>query len=712
MPGDSSAISSMVNFGRTYVDEKTGRSKTSVLIGGYDLETQIEEMSKARRKQADFYQKEIDSIDNKKLPELIVLKQKTTTLQQIAAQLTNFTPLSGSTPPANVFQQKAVIIQPNSDNSVGLLVTNDAVSSPNSLVFSVQQLAKNDSIGTAASSTFSPTISSPNVDPTVALNLTGNLVINGQTVSITSTMALNDINTAIQSVAAAANITTSINGGTIAGSSSYLVLTSTLSTPGISLTGTSSSILTGLGLKTDQADPTIPLGMTGNLVINGQTVAVTPTMSLTDIYNGINAIGTTAKVSAQLLNLSSTSGYKLFITANQTAVPIDFTGTSSSLQGSNGLSLPATNTALSTLQAQFTYNGNAIVRNTNSVTDLISGITINLQSISPTSPTQGQTTAIIGNDVTTILSTIQSLVAAYNDLVQEINKNQCAKINPNTGTVEPDKDAVLYGDSILTDLKQILTNFAGGIVQGLNASLNYTTLAQAGINLSETNVLDSVSISGLLEIDQTVLSTAINNNLAMVTQLFGDSVTISSNYFEVFNFPSSLSPFVGGQPITVSYQKNLDSTYSATLSVPGQTPVTIPSLSSTKLIVGPAGSIFDGLTIGYTGPDPTAGGAPVTTTVTLTQGLADVLNTNLSDALQTRTSLDDPPIGLFDYTLDAFMNKEDALKQKIERINKAADTFVKNFESRIGDVYKAADRARNIINIFDTYKKLMENNKR
>ncbi|MCX7337999.1 MAG: hypothetical protein NTX76_01790 [Alphaproteobacteria bacterium] len=122
---------------------------------------------------------------------------------------------------------------------------------------------------------------------------------------------------------------------------------------------------------------TTGLGLSGALALNGQTVNVTNDMGLTDVMNAINAVGPAAGVNASVVMVSANQ-YRLVITGTDLAHGIDMTGTDPALQGAQGLFLPTVNTDPTTLTAQMNFNGDLVTRNTNSITDLVNGVTFAL----------------------------------------------------------------------------------------------------------------------------------------------------------------------------------------------------------------------------------------------------------------------------------------------------------------------------------------------
>ncbi|HLJ55613.1 MAG TPA: flagellar filament capping protein FliD [Chthonomonadaceae bacterium] len=151
--------------------------------------------------------------------------------------------------------------------------------------------------------------------------------------------------------------------------------------------------------------------------------------------------------------------------------------------------------------ANFTIDGIAGSRPTNTITDVISGVTIGLLRDGSTG-TPATTTLSVGSDTATIKSNIQAYVKSFNDTIDLIS-NQ-SQFDPTTGNT-----GVLFGDSTTSTIVDSLVSQATSQVQGLPSSLS--AISQIGITLDQTNHLN---------IDDAALTQALTDNLQGVAKLF------------------------------------------------------------------------------------------------------------------------------------------------------------------------------------------------
>jgi flagellar hook-associated protein 2 len=113
-------------------------------------------------------------------------------------------------------------------------------------------------------------------------------------------------------------------------------------------------------------------------------------------------------VTAQLINTGN--GYKVVVTGT-TGVDQNFTLTPSGLDASTSLSTSEFDTTLqSAVDAAFTVNGLSMTRSSNTITDVVDGVTLNLYTA-----TSGSARVDLSRDTSAIKANIQGLVAAYND---------------------------------------------------------------------------------------------------------------------------------------------------------------------------------------------------------------------------------------------------------------------------------------------------------
>ncbi len=155
--------------------------------------------------------------------------------------------------------------------------------------------------------------------------------------------------------------------------------------------------------------------------------------------------------------------------------------------------------------AVFDVNGLQFTKSSNTVTDAIPGVTLNLLS-----PPAGNTpvTINVSDDNQTITNNINTFVSAYNNVIQFIKNN--ASYNASTQTAGP-----LQGDATVNDVQMALGDFVSQQVAGLTGT--YTSLSQIGITTQD---------DGTMSLDSSKLATALQQDPASVAKLFaGDGTT-------------------------------------------------------------------------------------------------------------------------------------------------------------------------------------------
>ena len=190
--------------------------------------------------------------------------------------------------------------------------------------------------------------------------------------------------------------------------------------------------------------------------------------TITDLKNWINGLG--ADVSASVTQTTSSANWVLMIQGTKTgsANALSFTGLT-------GLTAPATLTNTPdtvAADASFTVNGTNFSRASNTVTDVIDGITLNLNKASGTAQTISVTR---GNDISS--ETINTLVAAYNDVMntyKTMTANSSNSDKPGNFANAP---------STLSFINQIKEGFARGISYVSNGTRQTMSLSAMGIDL-------------------------------------------------------------------------------------------------------------------------------------------------------------------------------------------------------------------------------------
>jgi flagellar hook-associated protein 2 len=344
-------------------------------------------------------------------------------------------------------------------------------------------------------------------------------------------------------------------------------------------------------IGTSQSSETTALGLTGTFTLGlsgGSTASITvsSSMSMEDVVSAINAQTSTTDVEASIVEVSSGS-YEMVLTATSDNADISYSSTS----GTDILnSLGVTNSSGSfadVLQAaqpaEFTLDGISLTRNTNDISDVLSGVTFDLLQAT----TSGATLNIsIGVDTTQISSAVQTLVTDYNTFRDAVIAQSATNSD---GTAS--SSAILFGDSTMRD---VMTQ----IEQALGSTVGSMSMADLGLSFNSNNEL---------QLDTGTLSTVLSTNLSGVTTLLSAQTTTSSTQLSVVNTSTS-APSSFTLAVAVDSSGNLTSASvggdSSLFSVSGDT------------IIGNSGTAYAGMAFTYTGSTSQS------ITVTSTSGLA------------------------------------------------------------------------------------------
>jgi len=219
--------------------------------------------------------------------------------------------------------------------------------------------------------------------------------------------------------------------------------------------------------------------------------------TLQGMMNAIN--DAEAGVKASIINDGTEAPYKLVINSSETGKANGYTITK---VGWSGTALSFTNKVAAD-DAHLNVNGIDIYRGSNTISDVISGVTLNLNSASA-SPV----TVTVAEDVDAMASAVRDLVAAYNE-INTVILNQ-TRYNTQTKTA-----GVLAGDSTLRDIQTKLQSIVTRSVSNSHGSL--TILRQIGIKFNN---------DGSLGFDDSKFRSAVANDLTSVAALLlGDGGT-------------------------------------------------------------------------------------------------------------------------------------------------------------------------------------------
>jgi flagellar hook-associated protein 2 len=298
------------------------------------------------------------------------------------------------------------------------------------------------------------------------------------------------------------------------GSNVRLKLTVTDSSKYISTSGDTGTLVSELGISVDQEK-----GASGIV----SATSFSPS-------SGLAQISLTAK--------NSGSGFKIE----------DLSDLSGGMLGEFGLNLGSTRTAFvqnesgidtagyvhstTLLNSKVSFNGLNIERNSNSISDLVSGVTLNLKSVMAVD--DNDVTVDVANDVTAVKAKIDEFITSFNDVYNYL------KINTSSSD---GMRGVLLGDSSGSSLLSLLSTTAYLPVSGLGSG-TINSLSEMGITFN--------SNTGLSITNSDQLNNALENNIEEVEQTFNSDSGIAANLY------NKLLPYTGYNGYLTSRKTTFD----------------------------------------------------------------------------------------------------------------------------------------------------------
>ncbi|HEY0905581.1 MAG TPA: flagellar filament capping protein FliD [Methylophilus sp.] len=406
----------------------------------------------------------------------------------------------------------------------------------------------------------------------------------------------------------------------------------------------SSLDVVGSGTLTISFGTTTPSGFTANASKSDLTISIdSSNNTLAGIRDAINAKG--ASVTASIVN--DGTGNRLVITSKETgeqnSLKISVADSDGNATDASGLSALAYDpqatsgngknmTQLVAAQnALLQVDGLSISKSSNTLSDVIQGVTLNLKSV-----TSAATTLTVDTDTTAIQSAVQGFVDAYNSLNTSL-RNLTKFVEAGSSSNGP-----LLGDATARDISIKLKSM---LSRPSTTASTYRTLSDIGV---------SVGTDGALSLNTTKLQTALSGNLGDVAKLFAPSATTTDP--QVSYVSSNSSTVSGVYAVSVSQLGNTTQTAAGTLNG-------VAAIGIGATLTGASGDNSYGLKISIAGTATGSRGS-----VTYSRGMAGELSSLIggwldttNGALMTKTS------GL-QTTIDSLTKKSDDLTAKLPAI--------------------------------------------
>ncbi|MBX3625152.1 MAG: flagellar filament capping protein FliD [Rhizobacter sp.] len=280
----------------------------------------------------------------------------------------------------------------------------------------------------------------------------------------------------------------------------YAIEVTTLAAPQSAVTGAydSADALVGPGTLRVEIGSFGQAGFAPQPNLDAINIDISATDTLTTVRNKINAAG--AGVSAIIVN--DATGARIIISSTNPGSSSVFRtsgdGGAAAFAFEPGLdpSLNAMTQTQAAADAQLKINGLDVTSPTNTLTDVVQGLTINLLQ-----PTTGAAQITVAQDNDALKKSVDTFVESYNALAKMLRTQ--TKYDEAT-----QKAGSLQGDSTAVGLQRQLRNV---LTSESPASSVYETINAIGITLQA---------DGTLKVDSTKLTAALNTNPAEVKKLF------------------------------------------------------------------------------------------------------------------------------------------------------------------------------------------------
>lgn len=396
------------------------------------------------------------------------------------------------------------------------------------------------------------------------------------------------------------------------------------------------------------ADASASAGLSGTLSLvagddyTATDIEISGDMSLDDIADAINDQSSATGVRASVLQVSDDE-YMLVLSAIDTGQEITFDtdGADTTIAASLGLinaDGSYANELVAADQAIFSVDGVEVTRSSNTVDDVIDGVTLYLYA----EEAGTEITLEIDEDASSVYDAIEAFVTAYNELRSFVITNQAYEAGEGAS-----EDAVLFGDSLLSSVVSSVYD----ALSFTDDSDTYASLSSIGITFDESNYL---------VIDSETLEDALVSNFDEVADLF------------------SLSTDTGSDNLLVS---EADGTYTGTftidIAVDADGNITSASVGgdsslftiSGNNIIGAQGSVYEGVEL-YFGGDSSE-----SVDVTISSGLAN----EMVNALDKYTNSSD---GLISARIDRLEEQTSDLEDEIDEVTTAAEAYAEDLTER------------------------------
>jgi flagellar hook-associated protein 2 len=366
------------------------------------------------------------------------------------------------------------------------------------------------------------------------------------------------------------------------------------------------------------------------------TVTIDSTNNTLDgLRLAINNLGLDIKASF-LNDGDATNPYRLLISGTQTGSSGTVTMSTNITSGSVTMGFDTTQTAQ---DASLSLDGVSITKSSNTITDVITGAALKLQSA-------GSGAISLSTDTEAITTKVSDFVDEYNDLSLFLGEQLALDS-------ETEQTGVLFGNFAVQNLQQILRSSISSKITGISG--DYTYLSQIGITTQS---------DGTLILDTDDLSDALVDDIENVSQLFSSNGTVTNSSLAYVGFTSDTEPGV--------YDIRVTSGASTFVQLSNSGASTFVTTSGSGNFYAGSSGDSNGLNFRISSLTPGNYGQ-----ITLSIGVAEILNRELKNLVDS--SLNGPLVTELDTIKETVDDFNETLLDQAERLLEFEETLKARF---------------------------------
>lgn len=410
----------------------------------------------------------------------------------------------------------------------------------------------------------------------------------------------------------------------------------------------------------------------GNLVLgaSGTSITLSSGDSLGQVIAKINAKSDQSKVQATAIKVSN-GNYQISFKSTETGANMNYNITALNAGVMNvgiGYSQTAVNSSI-------TIDGTTVTRSSNSIDDVIDGVTFDLVAQTPVATTLEMD---IIADTDLAKQGIMNFVDAYNALRLFVSRQ--SELGSDG---KPTEDAVLANDNTMQLTMSRINAEMADVVEGVTSG-DPARLSDLGITYDDFAGDDTNPFTrNILVVDEDKLNSALQSDFDAVRKVFEFDYSSDNANLQVFSRTNGLDVTA----VTLNINQTTG-TYQATYTLNGVTQtvnVDKEQLNSSSILLkGQNGTALEGLTLIFSST------SNATVHLNMSQGIGDRVFNAIDDLL-------DEDVGAITNALTKIEDDETRYQKEIDKIDATIEKFRQQLLDKFAALEKAVSQANSLL---------------